>query len=237
MRTASVVMAVGLLVAMAVPSSADEFPTWRPDWWDPTASLFGAAVYDFESAPDNPPCWTNPSRWYPDPPPGWMTDNPANNFCCWSGDFVWIMPGTAIYGGREGGFVGIQDGAPGMTADLEIGLDNSHVEIYAKKGFVAVDVFTQLQEWENLIAGVWVESSHGGITELIWRWEDPQAGGWRQLTVLYLITPQPDWEFVHIDFNVPLGGSLILDQACIASRCFEPTATQETSWTEIKSLF
>ena len=216
MKLISVVLATLVIVALTSPALA-EFPTTVPDWWDPGESLFGAAIYKFDSAPADSPCWVLPDQWIPDPPPEWMTDDSENNFCCYYHDFAWMEDGN--YGGRSGGFIGIDEGAEGNRADLDIGLDNVLVPAWHKRLFVALDVWTQLENWENLVEQVSVTASYGGPGPITWGWEDPQAGGWRQLTIECELYPQPGCEWVHIDFNVPVGNSLVLDNACIASLC------------------
>jgi hypothetical protein len=150
------------------------------------------------------------------------------------------------FGDRYGGVLGIYVCESGQTADLELGLDNARNENLTKYVFVSVDIYTQLDpsQWNSLIDRVqYRHSDHLAWIDLdtsAWHWDPSEPGvNWRQLTIEFSIDPQPLWEEVRIDFDLPVGHSFILDNACMASYCTtgEPSRTEPTTWGAIKAMY
>ncbi len=218
MRSMTAVLAALAIATLTVPALAD-FPTTTPEWWDPANERFGAAIYDFSQAPDSAFVWTSVDQWIPDPPHEWMTDDPENNFCLFEPDPQWLP--VATVGGREGSFAAIFGGETGEVAEFQLGMDNMHDPSSVTKLLVAVDVWIDLADWSTLIESdeILVGTSHVGLEVTTSRWEDAQAGGWRQLSVEVSLDHQPDWEWVGLDFHVPSESFLFLDNVCIASMC------------------
>ena len=102
-RNVSVLLIASLVLIVSAPALA-QFPTWTPAWWENWEGWGGAAIYDFSRPPEDAVymIWLGPDTWIPDPPPGWMTDNPERNYCDLSHDLRWVA--DAFVGGRTGGF-------------------------------------------------------------------------------------------------------------------------------------
>ena len=53
----------------------------------------------------------------------------------------------------------------------------------------------------------------------------PEADGWLYQTYLFELTPQPDWEVVGLNFSLPAGAYVAIDQLDIDTRCVPEPAT------------
>lgn len=240
MRQLKIIVGAAVIFLVTATAFGEGFPE-LPDWWH-ACNTKVASIYTFDTAPDSivPGSlmkWMHPpDEWIPSPPPPWATNDSVKNFCECSHDLV-HMPNSTHHG-RTGSFVGICEGQEGDEADLVLSMDNALDTDNYKMVFVGVDLWTDAADWDSLIRDVTVEAGGGTESDMIRQWEDAQADGWRQLTITLRICPQPSWEKVRIDFNVPVGDSLILDAACIATCCeWGPSVSEETKWGAIKALY
>jgi hypothetical protein len=235
-RVLSVLLVALLGCAIATPAFAD-FPEWTPPWYG-NPGYFGAVIWWLEDDPGADMKWdfAQHDAHVPGTLPSWMTDNPENTYCDFSDDFPWLVGATI--GGRTGNFPAFMEVPPGAQLEVVIGLDNTYAAL-KKDVFVAFDVWTQLENWDVALQFVEAMSSHGPGNIWIVRWEDPQAGGWRQLTILVCFDPQPDWEWIRVVFNAAAleGSTLAFDNACIASLCHELCPVESASWGRIKAMY
>lgn len=53
----------------------------------------------------------------------------------------------------------------------------------------------------------------------------PDADGWVYQTYLFELTPQPDWEVIGLNFSVPVGDYVAIDELVVDTRCIPEAAT------------
>ena len=85
-----------------------------------------------------------------------------------------------------------------------------------------------LPQWSKIVDGtnmtgtlVWPSDHVSPIIEI----GDPMANGWRSVTALYDIKPQPDWERMDFLFTVPANEYLFIDNVKMATQCVPEPGT------------
>jgi hypothetical protein len=208
-------LAMPLVLALFGATALAQGPVNPPPWWgivdDVTVSLswnFNTAFAagqptvtpDFEAVSPN---------WYNNPSP-WTA----------SSNIEWI----ATLGGQTGvcGLNGT--GTPGLTANLNLFVDNDPHLDWIKIFWFQVDIFEgSTGSVTQSIKEALQDYGRATVTEK----SSNLGSGWTQLTVSAQLIPQPDDEEIDFQFIEDAFGTVAIDNLHVSSKCIKPRPDEE----------